>query len=37
MTGKVEVDEAYFGGKGRNKHDDKKNGGGRWVNRLWWA
>lgn len=29
LTGKVEVDEAYFGGKERNKHDDKKNGGGR--------
>ena len=40
MTGEVEVDEACFGGKGRNKHDDKKNGRGPWVlwgNRLWWA
>ena len=29
MTGVVEVDEAYFGGKEHNKHDDKKQGGGR--------
>ena len=29
MTGVVEVDEAYFGGKEHNQHDDKKHGGGR--------
>ena len=29
LTGKVEVDEAYFGGKERNRHDDKRSGGGR--------
>lgn len=29
LTGKAEVDEAYFGGKERNKHHDKRNGGGR--------